>query len=118
MTSRDQPSGSNKITVVFFKEETGNEPVRRWLKSLKKPERQIIGDDIKTAQYGWPIGMPVVKNLGKGLWEVRSNIPNGIARIIFKMINGEMVLLHGFIKKTRKTPPQEIEIALDRAKRY
>jgi phage-related protein len=106
------------IAVVFFKESSGNEPVRKWLKSLNKITRQVIGDDIKTAQYGWPLGMPLVRSLGKGLWEIRSTIPDGIARVIFKMISGEMVLFHGFIKKTRKTPTQDVDIALDRAKRY
>ncbi len=62
--------------------------------------------------------MPLVRHLGQGLWEVRSTIPDGIARVLFKMINGDMVLLHGIIKKTQKTPRQDIETALDRAKRY
>jgi phage-related protein len=115
--SKEAPT-TKIIAIIFFQEESGNEPVRKWLKSLNKPIRQIIGDDIKTVQYGWPIGMPIVRSLHKGLWEIRSTIPNGIARIIFKMMDGEMILLHGFIKKTQKTPPQEIEIALDRAKRY
>src|ERR1700733_4608003 len=100
------------ITVVFFKEESGSEPVRKWLKSLTKPIREIIGNDMKTIQHGWPLGMPLVRSLGKSLWEIRSSIPNGIARIIFMMINGEMVLFHGFIKKTQKTPSQDIQIAL------
>lgn len=116
-TPRDKPP-HEIIAVIFFKEESGSEPVRKWLKSFPKKVRQVIGEDIKTAQKGWPLGMPLVRSLGKGLWEIRSNIPDGIARVLFKMINGEMVLLHGFVKKTQKTPQQEIETALERAKRY
>ena len=108
----------NIVAVVFFQEESGNEPVRKWLKGLPKKVRQIVGEDIKTVQYGWPLGMPLVRSLEKGLWEVRSSIPDGIARVIFKMIDGEMVLLHGIVKKTQKTPRQDIETALERVKRY
>jgi phage-related protein len=104
--------------LFFLRKKSGNEPVRKWIKSLPKKVRQIIGDDIKTVQHGWPLGMPLVRHLEQGLWEVRSTIPDGIARVLFKMVNGEMVLLHGIIKKTQKTPQQDIETALERAKRY
>lgn len=104
------------LEVDFYSEANGNEPVRKWLKSLEKETRSIIGKDICTVQEGWPLGMPLIRNLGSGLWEVRSTIPNGIARIIFVMREGSMILLHGFIKKTQKTPPQDIEIAKSRSK--
>ncbi len=104
------------ISVDFYKQENGREPVREWLKSLKKGERRTIGEDIKMVQEGWPLGMPLVGNLGKGLWEVRSTLPNTIARILFVMHEGQMVLLHGFIKKTQKTPSQDLEIGIKRAK--
>ena len=104
------------ISVDFYKQENGKEPVREWLKSLKKGERRAIGEDIKMVQEGWPLGMPLVGNLGKGLWEVRSNLPNTIARVLFVMHSGQMVLVHGFIKKTQKTPLQDLEIGLKRAK--
>src|SRR5271154_3578161 len=104
------------ITVDFYKQVTGREPVREWLKSLKKEERRAIGEDIKMVQEGWPLGMPLVGNLGKGLWEVRSTLPNTIARVLFVMHGGQMVLVHGFIKKTQKTPSQDLEIGLKRAK--
>jgi phage-related protein len=104
------------ITVDFYKQGNGREPVREWLKSLKKEERRIIGEDIKMVQTGWPLGMPLVCNLGKGLWEVRSTLPNIIARVFFVMHGGQMVLLHGCIKKTQKTAPQDLEIASARAK--
>jgi phage-related protein len=104
------------ILVDFYKQGNGREPVREWLKSLKKEERRIIGEDIKMVQAGWPLGMPLVCNLGMGLWEVRSTLPNTIARVLFVMHGGQMVLLHGFIKKTHKTPQHDLEIASARAK--
>lgn len=111
---QDQPK--KILEVNFYCETNGNEPVRKWLKSLEKEDRSIIGKDICTVQEGWPLGMPLVRSLGSGLWEVRSTIPNGIARIIFVMRDGIMILLHGFIKKTQKTPPGDIDIAKRRAK--
>ena len=104
------------ITVDFYEQANGREPVREWLKSLKKTERRIIGEDIKMVQEGWPLGMPLVRNLGKGLWEVRSTLPNTIARVLFIMHLGQMVLLHGFIKKAQKTATQDLELAQRRAK--
>ena len=101
----------------FYTETNGNEPVRKWLKSLDKEIRGIIGRDICTVQEGWPLGMPLVGGLGGGLWEVRSTIPNGIARVIFCMKDHQMVLLHGFIKKTQKTPAQDLELARSRSKK-
>jgi phage-related protein len=100
------------IPVVFYKEEgTENEPVKKWLYSLDKNCRKIIGKNMRTIQLGWPLGMPLVCSLGKGLWEIRFRLPNNIARIIFKMIQGEMILLHGFIKKTQKTPLEDLQLA-------
>lgn len=104
------------VAVRFYREKSGNEPVRKWLKSLTKERRRIIGEDIKTVEMGWPLGMPLVKSLGSRLWEVRSSFPNGIARVIFTMVNGQMVLLHGFIKKSQKAPQGELTIARKRLK--
>ncbi len=104
------------IAARFYAETNGNEPVRKWLKSLEKKIRSIIGGDICTVQEGWPLGMPLVRSVGKGLWEVRSTIPNGIARVIFTMMDNEMVLLHGFIKKTEKMPVQDKATAERRLK--
>lgn len=105
------------ISVVFYAQENGREPVRDWLKSLAKKERRIIGEDIKMVQEGWPLGMPLVGNLGKGLWEIRSSLLHTIARVLFAMHEGNMVLLHAFIKKTQKTPMQDLEIGLKRAQK-
>ena len=91
-----------KISVIFYQTPSGNEPVREWLKSLSVEDRQNIGNDIKTVEYGWPIGMPVSRPLGNKLYEVRSSISDKrIARIIFTIIDHYMVLLNGFVRKTR-----------------
>jgi phage-related protein len=79
-------------------------------------DRKIIGADIQTVEFGWPIGMPLCRSLGGGLWEVRSKIMDGIARVIFFLHEGKLVILNGFIKKTQKTPDAEIELAQKRKK--
>ncbi|MGO8838522.1 MAG: type II toxin-antitoxin system RelE/ParE family toxin [Limisphaerales bacterium] len=106
------------LKVVFFKTETGNEPVREWLKDLPKEECKIIGTDILTVQYAWPVGKPLVDSLGDGIWEVRSRLNNRIARTLFAMVDQEIVLLHGFIKKQQKTPQDELDLAKIRKKQY
>jgi phage-related protein len=103
-----------KLNAVFFKTDNGNEPVREWLLSLAKGERKIIGDDVLKVQYCWPIGKPLVGNLGNGLWEIRSRLQGRIARVIFCVEGSTMVLLHGFIKKTQKTPKHELDLAMKR----
>jgi phage-related protein len=109
-----QPSALKRIEVIFFRTGAGGEPVREWLRSLSPIEdRKQIGVDIKTVEFGWPIGMPVCRPLGDGLYEVRSSLTrNRIARVLFYIdARGRMVLLHGFIKKSQKTPPAEMELA-------
>ncbi len=106
-----------KITAVFYQNSLGKEPVKDWLYTLNKDDMKIIGEDIRTIEYGFPIGMPVCRPLGDKLYEVRSNISDKrIARVIFTIIDSYMVLLHGFIKKIQTTPKQELEIARNRAK--
>ncbi len=108
---------SKKVAARFFAAENGKMPVREWILSLGAEDRRAIGKDIQKVEFGWPIGMPYCRPLGRGLWKVRSGISSGrIARVLFSMVNGEMVLLHGFVKKTQKTPPHEIELALQRWK--
>ena len=104
-----EESASPVLSVVFYLTETGNEPVRDWLKSLPREDRKIIGEDIKTAQYGWPIGMPLIRKLDTLLWEIRSKLSDGIARTCFTVQKEKMVLLHGFIKKSQKIPQQELK---------
>ena len=112
-TSAMSDDDDNKpiLDVVFYKTEAGNEPVREWLKSLSRGDRKAIGEDIKTAQYGWPLGMPLIRKLERGLWEVRSNISAGIARVFFTVKDSLMILLHGFVKKSQKTPQNELDTA-------
>ena len=87
--------------------------MRDWLKELPREDRKRIGKDIKTVEFGWPIGMPVCRPLGDGIYEVRTRLAqNRIARMLFYIDRkGRMVLLHGFIKKTPKTPDEELELA-------
>lgn len=88
-----------------------------WLKNLNADERKIIGEDIKEVEFSWPIGMPLVRSVGRELWEVRSTLPQGrIARVLFCVTGEQMVLLQGFIKKSQKTPNREIDLALKRMK--
>jgi phage-related protein len=103
-----------KLDVLFFRTEHGNEPVREWLLSLAKDERKLIGNDILKVQYCWPIGKPLVGSLGNDLWEVRSRLGGRIARVMFCVDGQTMVLLHGFVKKTQKTPKHELDLALKR----
>lgn len=102
------------LAVAFFRTETGREPVREWLKSLPREERRIIGEDLKTVQFGWPLGMPLVRKLDAKLWEVRSRLPGRIARVMFTSAEDRMILLHGFIKKSQKTPMEDLELAKNR----
>jgi phage-related protein len=105
------------LKVYFFKTDGGNEPVREWLKSLPREEKKTIGEDIKTVQFGWPIGMPLVRPLGDNLYETRSNLKNKIARIFFTLEGKEMILLHGFVKKGQKIPKKELVLAKRRLSR-
>lgn len=102
------------LSVSFFKTETGREPVREWIKSLPREHRCVIGEDIKTVQFGWPLGMPLVRKLDRDLWEVRIRLPDGIARVLFTAGKGRMILLHGFIKKSQKTPADDLALAKTR----
>jgi phage-related protein len=116
MTARPIKAPPKKVPAAFFRTERGNEPVRDWLLSELTPEeRKLVGEDIKTVEVGWPIGMPTCRHLGNGLHEVRTGLPSRIARVLFYVDERQrMVLLHGFIKKTRATPDSEKAIALSR----
>ncbi len=106
-----------RLPAFFYRLPSGREPVREWLKSLDDDDRKIVGEDIKDVEFSWPIGMPLCRPLSRGLWEVRSRLTQGrIARVIFCVHDGRMVLLHAFIKKTQKTPNAEIDLASRRKK--
>lgn len=93
------------------------EPVRDWLRSLSDEDRRVIGEDIATVEFGWPVGMPTCRALGDGLWEVRSTLPSKReGRVIFVVKDAQMILLHAFIKKSQKTPKADIDLALKRKK--
>jgi phage-related protein len=104
-----------RLPARFYRSDAGREPVREWLKALDLADRKAIGEDVKDVEFSWPIGMPLVRTLGNDLWEVRSSLRRGrIARVIFCVEQGSMVLLHGFMKKTQKTPQRDIDLALKR----
>ena len=106
-----------KVPASFYRTTTGTEPVRDWILSLSADDQKIVGTDIAIVEFGWPVGMPTCKSLGDGLWEVRSDLTGGkIGRVIFVMHQGQMVLLHGFVKKTQETPLSDIRIATKRQK--
>jgi len=104
-----------RLQVRFYRTAAaGNEPVREWLKALPAEERKTIGDDLKTAQYGWPLGMPLIRKLEPGLWEVRIRLDDRIARVSVTVEEDTMVLLHGLIKKSQKLPLQDLQLARQR----
>jgi phage-related protein len=106
-----------RLPAAFYALPSGREPVRDWLKSLSRADRKIVGEDIKDVEFSWPIGMPLCRPFGDGLWEVRSQLTQArIARVLFCIRGGQMVLLHAFIKKTQKTPDADRRLALQRLK--
>ena len=104
------------LDVRFFRTEAGTEPVRDWLRTLSAAERKLIGGNIKTVQFGWPLGMPLVDHLGGDIWEVRSKLETRIARTLFATEGDTMILLHAFIKKQQKTPKPDLDLAKERLK--
>lgn len=104
------------LTVKFYRTESGAEPVREWLYGLSQMDRKMIGDDIKTVQFGWPLGMPLVRKLKADLWEVRLQLVGRIARVVFTVDDGTMVLLHAFIKKSQAMPQADLALAAARLK--
>ena len=108
---------SKRLNVHFFKLKSSKEPVRDWLLELMDKDRKIVGADIKAVEFSWPIGMPLCRPLAQGLYEVRSNLTDSkIGRVIFCIEDNKMILLHGFIKKSQKTPDKEFDLALKRKK--
>ena len=104
-----------EIPVVFYRSPTGAEPVRDWLRGLQEGDRRAIGADLALVQVGWPVGMPLCRPLSGGLWEVRSDLPRRrIARLLFFVHKNRIGVVHGFIKKTQKTPPGDLELARKR----
>jgi phage-related protein len=105
------------IQIIFYQTPSGSEPVRDWIRSLETEDRHIIGLDLMRVQTQWPIGMPVCRALGQGLWEVRSNLSGGrIARVLFFIADHRIGAVHGFIKKTQTTPDDDLALARKRMK--
>jgi phage-related protein len=100
-----------KLSVKFYANSQGREPVREWLLELNAADRKTIGDEIRTVQFGWPIGMPLVRKLDKDLWEIRIDLMDRIVRVVFTIEKGHAILLHGFIKKTQKIPAPDLATA-------
>ena len=114
MAEGSQP---HKIPLIFYRAEQGREPVREWLQELPEAERQAIGKDLLRAQWRWPVGMPLCRPLGDGLWEIRTDLPTKrTARVLLCLSRGHLVALHAFIKKTRTTPDEDLALARKRQK--
>lgn len=108
-----------KIPVVFYRTRGGSEVVRDWLRALDEKERNAIGLDLMRIQFRWPVGMPLCRSMGDGLWEIRTSLPsNRIARVMFCVAQERIVILNGFIKKTQKTPDEELALARKRQKEF
>lgn len=108
-----------KIPVVFYRTRAGAEIIRDWLRGLDAADRNAVGQDLMRVQYRWPVGMPLCRSLGDGLWEIRIDLPSRrIARLIFAAHEGRLVMLHGFIKKTQKTPVDDLALARRRSREF
>jgi phage-related protein len=106
-----------KIPLIFFRTGTGTEPVREWLRELPEAERQALGKDLLRAQWRWPVGMPLCRLMGRGLWEIRTDLPTKrTARVLLCLCREHLVALHGFIRKTRSTPDEDLALARKRQK--
>lgn len=106
-----------RLPAAFYALPSGREPVREWLKDLNRQDRKTVGEDIKDVEFSWPIGMPLCRPLGGGLWEVHSELSGGrIARVIFSVEQGQMILLHAFFKKAQRTPVADRTLAMKRMK--
>jgi phage-related protein len=111
------PEAPKPIPLRFWRSATGREPVREWLNELSRDDQRIVGRDLAKVQFGWPVGLPVCRPLGGGLWEVRSTLRSSSeARVLFGFHSGMLIALHAFIKKTRKTAPDDLAMARRRLK--
>ena len=105
------------IRAAFYETASGKQPVRDWLKDMERDARKAVGEDIAAVEFTWPVGMPLVRPMKQGLWELRSTLAsNRIARVFFCVVEDRMVLLHGFIKKSQKTPDADLALARKRLK--
>jgi phage-related protein len=105
-------------SAVFYKTEAGNEPALYWFRALEPEERRIVGYELRLLQIGFPEGLPRCRSLGDGLFELQCTLPNKIARVIFFLDGHSVIIVPGFIKKSQKTPKEELETAKARKKHY
>jgi phage-related protein len=104
-----------RVPLVFFRSDTGSEPVSDWLRELPRADRRVVGAGLKDLEFGWPIGMPLCRALGGGLFELRVSLRSRrIARVMVCVHESELVALHAFIKKTQKTPAGDMTLARSR----
>jgi len=106
----DKPKGK-VLKVYFFRTSTGNEPVKDWLKLRTQEDKKAIGEDIKAVEFSWSVGYPKVTKLDKNLWEVRTDLQDGICRVFFTIWKRYMILLHVIIKKSQKPIKQDLDLA-------
>jgi len=117
MASHADEFGVRKIPMRFYRSKNGSEPVRDWLRDLEQRDRNTVGQDLMRAQFSWPAGMPLCKPLGQGLWEIRTTLPSRrIARVLLCFHESELWALHAFIKKTQKTPDEDMALGRQRMK--
>ena len=109
-----------RIPAIFYRTEAGSEPLRSWLKAMDPKDRRLVGEDIKTVEFGWPVGMPTCRPMGDGLYEVRTRLPGSrIVRVFFYIDRRQrMVLLHGIVKKTRATPDADLDLARQNMRKH
>src|SRR3954465_8406319 len=111
------PESLQPIPLVFWRSAAGGEPVREWLNELSRGDKRSIGRDIARVQYGWPVGLPLCRPLSAGLWEVRASLSgNRQARVFFGFHHGVLIAVHAMIKKTQKTPAEDLALARRRFK--
>lgn len=113
MASKRSPK-KPKLSSRFYQTDSGNEPVREWLKDLDPDVRKEIGSDVQVVQWRWPVGKPLVDGFGDGLFEIRTNVAGNTYRVLFCIDGSTIVLLHSFMKKARKTPKAELDLARKR----
>src|SRR5262245_48346129 len=111
------PDALKPIPLRFWRSAAGREPGREWLNGLPREGQRTIGRDLAKVQFGWPLGLPLCRPLGSGLWEVRSTLASRReARVLFGFYDGMLIALHAFIKKTQKTSPEDLAMARQRMK--
>ena len=106
------------LKVVFYKTKMNNQPCRDFLLELDRDERREVGVDIFSVQKGFPLGLPLCRKIENDLWEIRTKVSDGICRVFFTIDNNNLVLLHGFRKKSQRTPLSELKTVRDRLNDY